>query len=164
MKTSTMFVRLTLGAASLNGAVILPASADDNTPTKNGTGNCSTARDQAPNKRCVTKTPDGKQDKYAEERTKIGIKYGNGSVGQNGKVSPFGAGRTAPPISDMKNDGRTTVWFSTPGGGTGVKSIYLGPGGTFGYYGSSAGCIRRHCKVAKVVAAESSSRSHLTIR
>ncbi|MGA7529706.1 MAG: hypothetical protein WBW11_21070, partial [Pseudolabrys sp.] len=54
-------------------------------------------------------------------------------------VSPFGAGRTAPPISDMKNDGWTTVWFSTPGGGTGVKSIYLGPGGTFGYYGSSAG-------------------------
>ncbi|MGA7208369.1 MAG: hypothetical protein WBX78_05665 [Pseudolabrys sp.] len=73
MKTSTMFVFLTLGAASLNGAVILPASADDNTPTTHGTGNCSTARDQAPNKRCVTKTPDGKQDKYAEERTKIGI-------------------------------------------------------------------------------------------
>jgi hypothetical protein len=96
------------------------------------------ARDQAPNKRCVTKTPDGKQDKYAEERTKSGIKYGNGSVGQNGKVSPFGAGRTAPPISDMKNDGWTTVRFSTPGGGTGVKSIYLGPGGAFGYYGSSA--------------------------
>ena len=33
MKTSTMFVLLTLGAVSLNGAVILPASADDNTPT-----------------------------------------------------------------------------------------------------------------------------------
>ena len=45
MKTSTMFVFLTLGAASLNGAVILPESADDNTPTTNGTGNCSTARD-----------------------------------------------------------------------------------------------------------------------
>jgi len=42
MKTSTMFVLLTLGAASLNGAVILPASADDDTPSTNGTGNCST--------------------------------------------------------------------------------------------------------------------------
>jgi hypothetical protein len=48
-KTSTIFVLLTLGAASLSGAMTLPASADDNTPTTNGTGNCSTARDNANN-------------------------------------------------------------------------------------------------------------------
>ena len=49
-KTSTMFVLLTLGAASLGAAMTLPASADDNTPTTtNGTGNCSTARDNANN-------------------------------------------------------------------------------------------------------------------
>jgi hypothetical protein len=117
----------------------LPAFADDNTPVTNGTGNCSTARDAAPNKRCVTKIPDGKQDKYADQRTKIGVKYGAGSVGQNGKVSPFGTGRTAPPTSDIKNGEWTTVWFSTPGGGTGVKSVCLGPTGIVGYYGSSTG-------------------------
>ena len=47
MKTSTMFVLLTLGAANLSTAITLPAFAEGNTPTTNGAGNCSTARDDA---------------------------------------------------------------------------------------------------------------------
>jgi hypothetical protein len=105
MKKSATSTLLALSAASLCAMLALPAFADDNTPVTNGTGNCSTARDAAPNKRCVTKIPDGKLDKYADERTKIGVKYGAGSVGQNGKVSPFGTGRTAPPTSDKTASG-----------------------------------------------------------
>jgi predicted lipoprotein with Yx(FWY)xxD motif len=38
MKTSTMFVLLSLGAANLSTAITLPAFAEGNTPTTNGAG------------------------------------------------------------------------------------------------------------------------------
>ena len=61
MKKSTTFALVAIGIASLCATVALPASADDNTPVTNGTGNCSTARDQAPNKKCLTKPKEGQK-------------------------------------------------------------------------------------------------------
>lgn len=143
MKTSTTFVLFVLSVAGLSAALSLPASADDNTAVTNGTGSCSSARDQkvASGQRCLTKPKEGqKPDQDADARTKIkiGVKYGEGSA-TNGKPSPFGQGRTAPSVPEMQRGGWTEVYYTTPGGGTGVKSIYLGSTGTFGYYGSATG-------------------------
>lgn len=141
MKKSTTFALVAIGIASLCATVALPASADDNTPVTNGTGNCSTARDQAPNKKCLTKPKEGqKPDQDADARTKIkiGVKYGEGSA-TNGKPSPFGQGRTAPSVPAMQSGDWTDVLYTKPGGGTGVKSIYLGSAGILAYYGSSTG-------------------------
>ena len=80
MKTSTMFVLLTLGAANLSTAITLPAFADGNTPTTNGAGNCSTARDNANNKHRLTKPKEGQKmgaDHYADDREKLHSCRGN---------------------------------------------------------------------------------------
>jgi hypothetical protein len=74
MKTSTTFVLLALGAATLSASISLPASADDNTPVTGGNGNCSTARDSAPNKHCLTKPKEGEKigfDQFADEQAKL---------------------------------------------------------------------------------------------
>jgi len=71
MKTSTTFVLLSLGAANLSTAITLPAFAEGNTPTTNGAGNCSTARDNANNKDRLTKPKVGQKmgaDQYADDR------------------------------------------------------------------------------------------------
>lgn len=70
-KTSIRIVLLALGAAALSTSMSLSASADDNTPVTGGNGNCSTARDSAPNKHCLTKPKEGQKtgfDQFAEER------------------------------------------------------------------------------------------------
>ena len=80
MKTSTMFVLLSLGAANLSTAITLPAFAEGNTPTTNSAGNCSTARDNANNKDRLTKPKEGQKmgaDHYADDREKLHSCRGN---------------------------------------------------------------------------------------
>jgi hypothetical protein len=66
-KTSTTFVLLVLGAASLNAALTLPASAQTKTPSTQTCANASTARDNRlrPDARCLM-TP----EQYVEEQNK----------------------------------------------------------------------------------------------
>jgi hypothetical protein len=76
-KTATALVLLVLGAASVSTALTFPTFADDSTPVTGGSGNCSTARDAAPNKHCLTKPKEGDKkgyDQYANERPK-GVPY-----------------------------------------------------------------------------------------
>jgi hypothetical protein len=73
-KTATGLVMLVLGAASVSAALTFPAFADDATPVTGGSGNCSTARDAAPNKHCLTKPKEGDKkgyDQYAKEHPKV---------------------------------------------------------------------------------------------
>jgi hypothetical protein len=70
MKTSTTLMLLALGAASLNGALTLPASAQTFKPRAETCDNKSTARDkvQRPDQRCVLAT----SEKYLDEKQKLG--------------------------------------------------------------------------------------------
>ena len=66
MKTSTTFVLLALGAATLSGALTLPASAQTYKPRDQTCDNKSTARDkvQRPDSRCLN----GTSEKYTNEK------------------------------------------------------------------------------------------------
>lgn len=142
MKMSTRVLLLALGAASLGAVAGLPASADDNTPVTNGTGNCSTARDGAPNKRCLTKPREGQKtgfDQYADEQARLHagrIKTFAGS-GVNNSGHPYqvnsysdGSGdiRTTDPKTSITTysvrnaDGSISSFTSRPGGGSGGRT------------------------------------------
>ena len=72
-KMSNKFALLVAGVVGSSAAITLPALADDATPVTGGSGNCSTARDGAPNKHCLTKPKEGEKkgyDQYASERPK----------------------------------------------------------------------------------------------
>jgi hypothetical protein len=140
MNTSTMFVLLTLGAANLSIATTLPAFADSNTPTTNGTGNCSTARDNANNKRCLTKPREGQKtgaDQYADDREKLHSGRGSApapreikavatTVGPTGTTTHYSDGGTS--FQPFGSSDRTI----TRGGSTYTITTRPGPGGSGG--------------------------------
>ena len=143
-KASTKLVLFALGAACLSAVMNLPASADDNTPVTGGNGNCSTARDDAPNKHCLTKPKEGEKvgfDQFADEQAKLNagrIKSTTWSAsGTDRNGHPYEGNRYSDGSGDFRDtDPRTGMTSYTLRSANGTVSTFTsrstggGKGGT----------------------------------
>ena len=137
MKTSTTLVLLALGAASLSVAMTLPASADDNTPVTGGNGNCSTARDSAPNKHCLTKPKEGEKvgfDQYADEQARLNAGRIKSTTFSGSGLNKDGHPYQVNSYSDGSGDIRTTnsagtTFYTVRNANGSVSTFSTHPGG-----------------------------------
>lgn len=126
MKTSTTFVLLALGAASLSAALTLPASAQTFKPRDQTCDNKSTARDkvQRPDARCVNAT----SEQYLNERADKAL---------TSFLKANGNAQTATDIIKGKGEGIVTVYDGVDRNGEPYR-IVRGIGGIAGS-GSASG-------------------------
>ena len=167
MKSSTIFMLLALGVATLTAVTTLPASAQKASATQK-CDNVSTGRDskQNPNARCVQATPEKYVDQQAKSAAQIAkgvvggapqedprtvaarnaaVKYGTVSISPTGQgASPFGASRS------VGGDVNTTViYVRTANGGFGRTSFGMNSCDEARFWASPAGKTSREIQASR---------------